>query len=364
MRGRSPGYARARASLSLRMLPYNTEHNVVFDVLNERAFMETLLFWQRPGLSVPGFLDTIFFDLDGTLIKTIDSFHAADIAAAEYVVGRLNGLDWGQREGKSLLTHDDVLAFKQAGGYNNDWHMCYLLAALCTARLREWRNTPLAGRGYAEWAALSYAANKQGRGGLTWVREVVPASAQPDYAMIGELYRELYWGAAELRKRYGLTAHYLPDFPGYVHNEEPFFLPGFFVQLRQSGIRHLGIVTGRIGPEVDIALEMLEAYCGERWWEVVISADLAPKPDPRALQLAIAGIPDGVRAALYVGDTGDDLDVVHNYRALRQPTDPEILAVSLVYPHEATLYQQRGTDFIISHINEITRCLPDQITIA
>lgn len=320
--------------------------------------MDSSMFWQRPDLSFSTPLDTFFFDLDGTLIKTINSFHAADIAAAEYVTGRLNGLDWGQSAGKELVTHEDVLAFKQAGGYNNDWDMCYLLAALSTARLREWRGTPLAERGYAEWAALSFAANQQGRGGATWVDDVVPASALPDYAMIGELYRELYWGAAELYKRYGVTARYLPDFPGFVHTEEPYFAPDFFARLRQSGVQHMGIITGRVGPEVDFALEMLEQESGERWWEVVISADLAPKPDPRALRLAIAGIADGVGTGLYVGDTGDDLDVVLNYRAQSAPADPPILAVSLVYPHEVHFYQQRGADVVISHIHEITRCLP------
>jgi phosphoglycolate phosphatase-like HAD superfamily hydrolase len=321
--------------------------------------MDSPIFWQRADLLLPNPLDTIFFDLDGTLIRTVDSFHAADIAAAEFVAGTLNGLDWGQNKGRALLTHDDILAFKQAGGYNNDWDMCYLLAALCTARLREWRGTPLAARSYGEWAALSHAANKEGRGGLAWVREVVPASALPDYAMIGEIYRELYWGAAELRKRYGQTARYLPDFPGYVRNEEPLCTPDFFRQLRRLGIRHLGIITGRIGPEVDIALEMLEEYSGERWWEVVIPADLAPKPDPRALRLALAGIAEPVSAALYVGDTGDDLDVVLNYRAERRESEPPVLAVSLVYPTEVALYQQRGADFVISHINEIARCLGD-----
>ncbi|HEY0757008.1 MAG TPA: HAD family hydrolase [Ktedonobacteraceae bacterium] len=322
--------------------------------------MKNLPVWQRPDLFIPASLDTIFFDLDGTLIKTVDSFHAADIAAAEYIVGQLNGLDWGKSEGKALLTHDDVLAFKQAGGYNNDWDMCYLLAALCTARLREWRGTALAERSYAEWAALSYAANQQGHGGLTWVREVTPSSAHPDYRQIGEIYRELYWGAEELSKRYGYTARYLPDFAGYVRNEEPYFQPDFFADLRRRGIQHMGIITGRVGPEVDIALEMLEAYSGERWWEVVIPADLVPKPDPRALTQAIAGIAGGIGSGLYVGDTGDDLSVVLNYRAQRRSAEPEILSVCLVYPHESTLYQQRGADFVISHINEIVYCLPPQ----
>jgi phosphoglycolate phosphatase-like HAD superfamily hydrolase len=197
-----------------------------------------------------------------------------------------------------------------------------------------------------------------GRGGATWVRDVMPASAVPDYVMIGDLYRELYWGATEMRKRFHETPRFLPDFAGYVHTEKMFCEPDFFAKLRESGISHLGIVTGRVGPEVDMALEMMEAYSGERWWEVVISADVMPKPDPRALQLAVAGIAGGVGGALYVGDTGDDLGVVLNYRAVKQASEPEILAVSLVYPHEVGVYQERGADFIIEHINDIARCLP------
>jgi hypothetical protein len=67
--------------------------------------MQTQVFWQRPDLTFPTPLDTILFDLDGTLIKTIDSFHAADIAAAEYIAGQIHRLDWGQSQGASLLTH-------------------------------------------------------------------------------------------------------------------------------------------------------------------------------------------------------------------------------------------------------------------
>lgn len=334
---------------------------LVLVILKGCIFMDTLVFWQRPDLFFPASLDTIFFDLDGTLIKTVDSFHAADIAAAEYVVGRIHGLDWGQSAGRALLTHDDVLSFKQAGGYNNDWDMCYLLAALSTARLREWKGSELAARSMARWAELSHEANERGCGGITWVHDVVPASALPDYSMVGQLYRELYWGAAELAKRYAQRAQYLPDFPGFIHNEEMFCAPDFFADLRALGIRHMGIITGRVGPEVDIALEMMEAYCGERWWEVVISAEVMAKPDPRALQMAIAGLPGSVSGGLYVGDTGDDLDVALRYQAIRRADEPEILAVSLVYPHEVPLYQQRGADFVISHISSITRCLPKRL---
>ena len=320
--------------------------------------METPVIWKRPDLQFPAHFDTILFDVDGVLIKTIDSFHATDIATAEYVAGVIHGLDWGQREGKHLLTHDDVIAFKQAGGYNNDWDMCYLLATLCTARLREWKGTPLAERNFEEWAALAYQATLAGHGGMEWVVETMPASAQLDYGVIGEIYHEFYWGADELRKRYGREPRYLPDFYGYVHNEEMLFPPNFFRNLRALGIRNLGIITGRVGPEVDMALEMMEAHAGERWWDVVISADTAPKPDPRALQLAIAGIPGSVGGGLYIGDTGDDLDVVKHYRAIKQPTDPDILAAMLVYEHEVEVYKERGADFIVYTVTDVVECLP------
>ncbi|HVB72535.1 MAG TPA: hypothetical protein VNE38_03170 [Ktedonobacteraceae bacterium] len=320
--------------------------------------METPVIWKRPDLRYPTPFDTIFFDVDGVLIKTIDSFHATDIATAEYVVGVIHGLDWGRRAGKHLLTHDDVIAFKQAGGYNNDWDMCYLLATLCTARLREWKGTPLATRSIEEWAVLSRQANLEGHGGVEWVREVMPASAQLDYGMIGDIYHEFYWGAAELKKRLGRAPRYLPDFPGYVHNEEMYFPPDFFKRLRVAGVRHMGIITGRVGPEVDIALEMMAAHAGERWWDVVISADQAPKPNPRALQLAIEAIPGGIGGGLYIGDTGDDLDTVLNYRAIKREGDAEMLMAMLVYEHEVELYKRRGADFIVRSVVDVVGCLP------
>ena len=128
--------------------------------------MRTTVIWRRSDLQFPPCFDTIFFDIDGVLIKTIASFRAADIAVAEYGAGTIHGLDWGQQEGKQLITLEDVSAFKQAGGYNNDWDMCYLLASLSTARLREWKGTPLAGRSSREWSRLSRAAHLQGHGGL------------------------------------------------------------------------------------------------------------------------------------------------------------------------------------------------------
>ena len=323
--------------------------------------MRTTVSWRRPDLQFPPCFDTIFFDIDGVLIKTTASFRAADIAVAEYVAGTIHGLDWGQHEGKQLITLEDVSAFKQAGGYNNDWDMCYLLASLSTARLREWKGTPLAGRSSQEWSALSRAAHLQGRGGAVWVNEVVPASARLDYDMIGDLYHEYYWGAAELQKRFGHAPRYLPNAPGFVHREEMLFTPDLPDRLRSSGLRHLGMITGRVGPEVDSALERMEAYSGSPWWDVVISANQAPKPDPRALQLAIDAV--GTKGGLYVGDTADDHDLVINYQAIKKAGDPEILVAMLVHDDEVAVYQGRGADFIVGSAEEVAGCLPENMIV-
>jgi phosphoglycolate phosphatase-like HAD superfamily hydrolase len=312
--------------------------------------------WKRPDLQFPQPFDTIFFDVDGVLIKTLASFRATDIAVAEYVVSKLHGLDWGPYPG---ITLHDVDLFKQAGGYNNDWDMCYLLASLFTARLREWRGTPLAERSSTEWAALEREAHLQGHGGREWVDTTIPASARLDYGMIGDLYHEYYWGADELRKRFGREPYYLPEAKGLVHNEEMLYAPDFPRKLRAAGIQHLGMITGRVGAEVDSALERMEAYSGERWWDVIIPADICAKPDPRALRLAIDQV--GTGGGLYIGDTADDHDLILNYQAVRVDGEPEMLVAMLVPENEVELYQQRGSDFIVRSVEDLLWCLPEGV---
>ncbi len=313
--------------------------------------MNTSVIWRRNHLRLPRPFDTIFFDVDGILINTVDSFHATDIAVAEYVAGTLNGLSWGEDEGKRLLTLQDVELFKQAGGYNNDWDMCYLLSTLVTARLREWRGMSQAERSTAEWAELSRTANLRGRGGLIWVKDTFPASALPDYSLIGQLYHEYYWGEDEMRKRFGYEPRYLPGAEGLVHLENLLFPADLPSRLRAVGIRSIGIITGRVGPEVDSALERFEAHTGERWWNVVIPADICPKPNPRALRMAITAC--GTRGGLYIGDTADDYDLVRNYTAKKSAGEPEIIAAMIVQPQEVELYQQRGADLIVQSVEDL-----------
>lgn len=320
--------------------------------------MNTVVPWKRPGIRFPQPFDTILFDVDGVLINTAKSFRATDIAVAEYVVGTVHHLDWGQDAGRPLVTPEDVDAFKQAGGFNNDWDMCYLLASLFTARLREWRETPLAQRSIEEWAQVARAAHLEGHGGREWVDTVIPASARLAYNIVGILYYEYYWGATEVKKRFGRAPRLLPNAQGLMQHEEMLYTPDFPERVRAAGIRHLGMITGRVGEEVQSALERMESYSGERWWDVVISADICPKPHPRAMILALEAV--GACGGLYIGDTADDHDLVRNYMQVKSPAMPEMLAAMLPKPYEVELYKARGADLIVGSVENLLAYLPEQ----
>jgi HAD superfamily phosphatase len=77
------------------------------------------------------------------------------------------------------------------------------------------------------------------------------------------------------------------------------------------------------------------------------------------LQLTIAGISGKVGGGMYIGDTGDDLDLVLNYRAVKKASEPDMLALMVVQQHEVATYQKRGADFIVGSVVDVMRCLPD-----
>jgi phosphoglycolate phosphatase-like HAD superfamily hydrolase len=88
----------------------------------------------------------------------------------------------------------------------------------------------------------------------------------------------------------------------------------------------------------------------------VISADLHKKPDPQALRFAINAV--GTKGGLYIGDTADDFDLVHNYKASQLAGEPDILIAMVAQEDDVTLYQQRGADIIVPSVENLLECLP------
>lgn len=346
------------------------------------------MIWLRPGLSRTGpfpaalaadadtptpVLDAALFDVDGVLIDVTGSYRLSVIAASEYIVRSVNGL--AEALGP-LITDEDVAAFKRAGGFNSDWDLTQALAALWTARLREWHGTPEAEVPLIEWARRASEAAREGRGGLQWLHETVPASAIPPWDEARWIHDEFYWGATLLREVYGREPRYAPDAPGVVTNEELLLVPDVLPALVRMGITRFGLITGRNGPEVAWVLRHLTEGSGLReddpgsvvgWFESahgrspfrgIVPSDVFSKPDPRALAHAVTTVE--ARGAVYVGDTADDLAVVLRYRGELQPQDaslPPVLAVMIAEGPTADVYRERGADILLSHIRELPEAL-------
>jgi len=83
------------------------------------------------------------------------------------------------------------------------------------------------------------------------------------------------------------------------------------------------------------------------------------KPDPRALVHAVREL--NSKAAFYVGDTADDLNLVLRYRQEAQRDDPSlppVLAVACAKDEEvASLFQARGADIVLAHVEELPTAL-------
>jgi phosphoglycolate phosphatase-like HAD superfamily hydrolase len=330
------------------------------------------MFWLRPdldraALGSADWLDTALFDIDGVLIDTSGSYRRSVVEATEYLVRVHAGLTGGP---EPLVTPEDVVAFKMAGGFNSDWDLTPALAGLWTARLREWRGDPRAAKPLSAWAQDALEATQAGRGGVTWLRATVPASAIPDWEMARWVHDELYWGATLIRKLYEREPRYAPDAPGVAHMEEPLLTPETLPALEALGINRYGLITGRISPEVEQALRLIapdgevRAIGGPHGvtehppFAVIVPASLHAKPDPQALVYALKKL--GARAALYAGDTGDDLELTLRYRAEvlpHYPDLPSVIAVAVAAGAAADQFRARGADITVSGVHELPGAL-------
>lgn len=330
------------------------------------------MFWLRPDLDRAAlgsaeWLDTALFDIDGVLIDTSGSYRQSVIEATDYLVRVHAGLTGGPTP---LVTPEDVTAFKLAGGFNSDWDLTPALAGLWTAKLREWQGDPRSARPLTAWAADALAASEAGRGGLTWLYATVPASALPDPEVARWVHDEFYWGAEAMRAMYQREPQYALDAPGLNSAEISMLKSETLPALAELGLTRYGVITGRISPEVEQALRLI-APDGEALasggahgvaihppFAVIVPASLHTKPDPQALLYALEKL--GSRAAVYLGDTSDDLNLTLRYRAeilSHQPNLPAVLAVAVGDHIAAEFFQARGADMTLSDVSELPAAL-------
>lgn len=335
--------------------------------------------WVRPDFDHTTFFggasgfDTALFDVDGVLIETKRSYRLAVVHGSERLVRAVNGLTDAP---SPMVSAADVALFKLAGGFNSDWDATQLFATIWTARLREWRGQPEADVSLAEWAARASAAARARQGGVAWLRATFPASAIPDDDTARWAHDEYYWGADLVRELFDREPQFAPEAEGFVHNEELLLGTEVLPALVGQGIANLGLITGRVELEVGWAIKRLVSGCGlvegdppdgAVWYDSVhgrspfaciVSPAVFTKPDPRALLHALQRLES--RAAFYVGDTADDLDLVLRYRREMHAHDaslPPVLAVVIASGDEARAYQERGADVVIPHVRELPAVL-------
>jgi HAD superfamily hydrolase (TIGR01548 family) len=232
-------------------------------------------------------VDAVVLDVDGVLVDVADSYRRAIVES----VARVHG---------ETLPDGAVQAFKDAGGFNNDWELT-AAAALYVLAGRE---------GYdGDVAAFTDAVAAAG-GGRDAAEAVVDRALDGDARArvhdawdperLRDVFQALYLGTDLYRDLEGGEPPF--EAPGYVH-DEPVLVAGGTLD-RLEAAYDLGILTGRPAAEADIALDRVGLTVPEAHRFTMDDWD-ASKPDPTAL-VTLAERFDADRVA-FAGDTLDDV---------------------------------------------------------
>jgi HAD superfamily phosphatase len=238
--------------------------------------------------------DAVVLDVDGVLVDVADSYRRAIVESIETVYGR-------------TIRKADIQAFKDAGGFNNDWELTDAAALFVLAT----------GEGFAlSMDEYTDRIASEG-GGVDAAERVVRAELggnatervrrEWDRERLRDVFQQLYLGADLYR---GLEDQEPdPDIAGkgFIHDEPVLASPETIDALTRRF--DVGILTGRPAAEAEIALDRvgLDLPLEHRFtmddWD-------AGKPAPDALvTLAERFAADDVT---FVGDTLDDVHTAVN----------------------------------------------------
>ena len=293
------------------------------------------MIWIRDGLEPTPTINTVIFDVDGVLIDDAVSYHATVKAVVQHVVTTL----YGHPNERGRVTDADILAFKAAGGFNDDWLLSYTLCGIALAR--NGATPPL----------VQIAAESEGRG-MTWVRERYFSRLVLEFEVVERVCMEYYWGTELLQERLGLNAQYYRG-PGFVNEERSLVPLDFFDQLRAINVVRFGLITGRNDIELLAGLQTL-GLANQQLFGYVVDSTQIRKPDPAALLGAMTTLKPS--RAVYIGDTGDDLQLVLNYRQSVESGTP-CLAIIVAKPGQREHFAGAGADIVLDRTIELPAAL-------
>jgi HAD superfamily hydrolase (TIGR01548 family) len=279
----------------------------------------------------------VVLDVDGVVVDVAESYRRAIRESVRRVY------DGRVRPGA-------VQAFKNAGGFNNDWELTDA-AALAV----------LAGRsGYdGDPEAFADVVADEG-GGLDAAREVVRSELDEaattdvfdawDPDRLRAVFQQLYLGPDRYRELEGAE----PDLDldgGYIDDETVLLDP----ETRRALLDHgpVAVLTGRPATEAAIALDRVGLDL-PRDRRITMDDPHAGKPDPDGL-LALADRLD-VRKAVYVGDTLDDVRTVRNAGTVdpgRSYVGVGVLTGGLQGEKGRRAFETAGADAVLDSVNDL-----------
>jgi len=287
--------------------------------------------------------DAVVLDVDGVLVDVADSYRRAIVESVEYVYG-------------DTIEREDIQAFKDAGGFNNDWELTDAAALYVLARGEELGLS-------VETFTDRVAATGGGLPGAETVvldildpaeREQVMSDWDPD--RLRDVFQQLYLGPDLYRELEGGD----PDIDaagGYIHDEP--------VLVERETLDHLranydvGVLTGRPAAEADIALERvgLDLPAEHRF---TMDDWAAGKPDPDALVRLAERFDAG--AVAFAGDTLDDVKTAVN----ASEADPDreyrgvgVLTGGLTGEAGRRKFERAGAVAVVDSVNDLPELLDE-----
>ena len=282
-------------------------------------------------------VEAVVLDVDGVLVDVADSYRRAIVESVERVHGE-------------TISKADVQAFKDAGGFNNDWELTYAASLFVLAR-DEGLDLDL--------AAFTDEIRERG-GGLEAAEAVVAdALAPPARRRVREdwnpdrlrdVFQQLYLGV----DLYGKLEGGDPDIEmaGFIHDEPLLIDPATVEALTERF--SVGVLTGRPAAEATIALERVGLDVADEFRFTMDDWDEG-KPDPRAL-ITLADRFDATSVA-FVGDTLDDIRTATN----AADADPEreyhgigVLTGGLTGEEGRAKYESAGAHAVLDSVNDLS----------
>lgn len=281
-------------------------------------------------------VDAVVLDVDGVLVDVADSYRRAVVESVERTYG-------------DTLPKADLQAFKDAGGFNNDWELTDAVALYTLARERGLESgvdaftDEIAERGGGLQGARAVVRSALGDGGADAVE------AEWDADRLRDTFQALYLGADLYRDLEGGDPPF--EATGFVHDEPVIVAPETIAALRERYA--VGVVTGRPSDEADIALDragldLSEAhrFTMDDWAE--------GKPHPLALVTLAERL--NARRVAFVGDTLDDIRTAVNAAAAdgeRAYFGVGVLTGGLTGEEGRAKYAEAGATAVVDSVNDL-----------